>query len=116
MVEIEIGILSQQVLKKRLADQQTLRHETAVWRTQRNRQRRTIHWRFTKEDARRALKYDPTELRSWSSSILRETESLRRRSAAVGDESATTKASAFPPESVNQQWSFVSHGISSFAS
>ncbi len=59
MAEIEIGILSRQALKRRLGDEQTLKVETGAWEKTRNRQRKTIDWRFTKKDARRALKYKP---------------------------------------------------------
>lgn len=59
MAEIEIGILSRQALKKRIPDEPTLYHETTAWQTQRNRRRKKINWRFTKEDARKALKYEP---------------------------------------------------------
>lgn len=61
MAEIEIGILSRQVLQKRIGDEQTLKTETRIWQHRRNRQRKTITWRFTKQDARKALKYDPKE-------------------------------------------------------
>ena len=62
MAEIEIGILSRQVLKKRLPDEQTLKDETRMWQTRRNRRRKQINWRFTKVDARKAMKYEPTGL------------------------------------------------------
>ena len=62
MAEIEIGILTRQVLKKRLKNESILKEETAIWQRQRNRQRKIINWRYTKQDARKALKYDPTEL------------------------------------------------------
>lgn len=60
MAEIEIGILSRQVLRKRIPDEATLVQETAVWQAHRNRRRKKINWRFTKEDARKVLKYEPS--------------------------------------------------------
>lgn len=61
IAEIEIGILSRQALKKRLGDEQTLKTETRAWQKHRNRRRAKINWRFTKHDARKALKYEPKE-------------------------------------------------------
>jgi len=62
MAEIEIGILSRQALKKRIGDEVTLKSEIRAWQIKRNREKKTITWKFTKEDARKALKYVPTEL------------------------------------------------------
>lgn len=55
MAEIEIGVLSRQCLGRRFSDRKTLAHEVAVWQRDRNRQRRTIHWTFTRQDADRKL-------------------------------------------------------------
>ena len=55
MAEIEIGILSRQCLDRRIPDMQTLEREVQAWQTDRNAQRRTIEWKFTKQDADRKL-------------------------------------------------------------
>jgi DDE superfamily endonuclease len=55
MAEIELSVLSGQCLDRRIADQQTLEQETAAWEARRNRDRATIHWRFTVQDARTKL-------------------------------------------------------------
>ena len=55
MAEIEIGILSRQCLDRRVADQQLLRQEVDAWQQVRNAQRRTIVWKFTRQDADQKL-------------------------------------------------------------
>jgi hypothetical protein len=55
MAEIELSVLTGQCLDRRIADQQTLEAETAAWEARRNRERATIHWRFTLQDARTKL-------------------------------------------------------------
>lgn len=52
MAEIEIGILSQQCLDRRIPDQATLRREVAAWEEARNAAKATIEWRFTSAKAR----------------------------------------------------------------
>ncbi len=52
MVEIELSILSKQCLDRRIADIKTLEHEVLVWVELRNDTSATIHWQFTKIDAR----------------------------------------------------------------
>jgi hypothetical protein len=56
MVEIEIGILSNQCLDDRIPDEDTLRCEITAWEASRNEQRATVDWRFTSSDARLKLK------------------------------------------------------------
>ena len=56
MVEIEIGILSEQCLDDRIPDEDTLRREIAAWETTRNEQQATIDWSFGTADARIKLK------------------------------------------------------------
>jgi hypothetical protein len=56
MVEIEIGVLSEQCLDRRIPDEDTLRREIAAWEGSRNKQRATVDWRFTTSDARVRLK------------------------------------------------------------
>ncbi|MEY2855399.1 MAG: hypothetical protein RL030_2531 [Pseudomonadota bacterium] len=55
MAEIEIGILSRQCLDRRVADRQLLQHEVDAWQRARNAQRRTIEWKFTRQDADQKL-------------------------------------------------------------
>jgi hypothetical protein len=56
MAEIELAVLAQQCLDRRLADQATLQREVAAWQAARNRAGRGVNWRFTTEDARIKLK------------------------------------------------------------
>ena len=51
MAEIEIGILTRQCLNRRLPSQQLLRREVDAWQADRNALRRTIEWKFTRQDA-----------------------------------------------------------------
>ena len=55
MAEIEIGILSRQCLDRRVATRQCLQAEVRAWQRHRNAQRRTIEWKFTRQDADRKL-------------------------------------------------------------
>ena len=55
MAEIEIGILSQQCLDRRIPDQTTLRREVAAWEDARNAAKATVEWRFTSAKARTKL-------------------------------------------------------------
>src|SRR5215204_4260975 len=57
MAEIELAMLAQQCLDRRLADQATLEREVAAWQAARNRSGRGVNWRFTTEDARIKLKH-----------------------------------------------------------
>jgi hypothetical protein len=52
MVEIEIGVLRGQCLDRRIATQQQLKSEIAVWERQRNAARARIKWMFTTDKAR----------------------------------------------------------------
>jgi hypothetical protein len=52
MAEIELAMLAQQCLDRRLADRATLEGEVAAWQVARNRAGRGVNWRFTTEDAR----------------------------------------------------------------
>lgn len=56
MVEIEIGVLSDQCLADRIPDEDTLCREIAAWETTRNEQQATIDWSFGTADARIKLK------------------------------------------------------------
>jgi DDE superfamily endonuclease len=57
MAEIELSVLAEQCLDRRLADQATLEREVAAWRAARNADGRGVDWRFTTEDARIKLKH-----------------------------------------------------------
>jgi hypothetical protein len=57
MAEIELAMLAQQCLDRRLADRATLEREVAAWQAARNRAGRGVNWRFTTEDARIKLKH-----------------------------------------------------------
>lgn len=56
MVEIEIGVLSEQCLGRRIPDADTLQSEIAAWEASRNDQKATVDWQFTTTDARAKLK------------------------------------------------------------
>jgi hypothetical protein len=56
MAEIELSVLSDQCLDRRLPDQQTVVQEVAAWETRRNAERATIDWRFGTQEARVKLK------------------------------------------------------------
>ena len=57
MAEIELAVLANQCLDRRLADRATLEREVAAWRAIRNATGRGVDWRFTTEDARIKLKH-----------------------------------------------------------
>lgn len=56
MAEIELSVLQQQCLNRRIPADDTLRHEIAAWESQRNAEQATIDWRFSVTDARKKLK------------------------------------------------------------
>lgn len=62
MAEIEIGVLSTQCIKGRIGTEEKLVSMIGAWEEIRNTEEKKIHWKFTKEDARRVFKYG-TELR-----------------------------------------------------
>ncbi len=55
MVEIEIGVLKQQCLARRISNREMLAHEIAVWQAHRNAATSRIRWMFTTEHAREKL-------------------------------------------------------------
>jgi hypothetical protein len=57
MAEIELAVLTEQCLDRRLADRATLEREVAAWQAARNADGRGVDWRFTTEDARIKLKH-----------------------------------------------------------
>lgn len=56
MAEIELSVLSNQCLDRRLPDSETVRGEVNAWQARRNAEQAQIHWRFTAEAARVKLK------------------------------------------------------------
>ena len=54
-VEIEIGVLRQQCLDRRIATREALDAEVQAWAQARNAERATIHWHFTCERARQKM-------------------------------------------------------------
>lgn len=56
MAEIELSVLSQQCLRRRLSDEWTLVPEIIAWETQRNLAKRRIHWAFSLQDAHTVFK------------------------------------------------------------
>src|SRR5262252_4932250 len=56
MAEIELSVLQQQCLDRRIPDEATLTREIAAWAQPRNAEQATIDWRFAVTDARKKLK------------------------------------------------------------
>lgn len=62
MVEIELSVLSRQCLDRRIGDIDTLEREVLAWTDERNTKRATVHWQFTKDQARdRFSKFYPNK-------------------------------------------------------
>ena len=57
MVEIELSVLVNQCLKRRIGDIEQLRREISAWERVRTLQKATVQWRFTPVDARITLKH-----------------------------------------------------------
>jgi len=55
MAEIELSVLSKQCLDRRLGDMKIFSKEVYAWTGQRNRQKATVSWQFTKNKAREKL-------------------------------------------------------------
>ena len=55
MAEIELSVLQQQCLDRRIPDADTLTREIAAWEHQRNAEQATIDWRFSVTEARKKL-------------------------------------------------------------
>ena len=55
MAEIEIGILSRQCLKRRIAQRKELQSEVSIWEKRSNKAKRTITWKFTTEKAQKTF-------------------------------------------------------------
>jgi hypothetical protein len=56
MVEIEISALSRQCLNRRIGDIELLAREVSAWERERNKNKVTVHWEFSKEKAREKLR------------------------------------------------------------
>jgi hypothetical protein len=72
MVEIEIGVLRSQYLDRRIATQQKLKSEIAVWERQRNAAKARIKWMFTTDKARAKMGRAYPELGNISQPQLKE--------------------------------------------
>lgn len=58
MAEIEISIMGRQCVNGRIPTESILKERIRLWQRQRNMKKATISWRFTRQDARRAFKYN----------------------------------------------------------
>lgn len=56
MAEIELSVMQQQCLNRRIPDVATLHNETSAWQQARNSLQAVINWQFTTKDARIKLK------------------------------------------------------------
>ena len=56
MAKIELSVLQQQCLDRRIPDEATLKQAIAAWEDQRNTEQAPIDWRFSVSDARKKLK------------------------------------------------------------
>jgi hypothetical protein len=55
MAEIEFAALSKQCLDRRLPEVETLRREVLAWAERRNQEGKTVHWKFSQDNAREKL-------------------------------------------------------------
>jgi hypothetical protein len=55
MAEIELRVLQQQCLDRRIPDEETRKGEMAAWEAQRNAEQATMDWRFSVTEAREKL-------------------------------------------------------------
>ena len=56
MAEVEIAVLTEQYLDRRLGSKEIVANEVAAWKTERNAAQATIDWRFNIPNARDKLK------------------------------------------------------------
>ena len=56
IAEIELSVLTQQCLARRIPDMNSLNKETVAWNQVRNEMQKGVDWQFTTEDARIKLK------------------------------------------------------------
>jgi hypothetical protein len=52
MAEIEFSVFGRRILRRRIADEETLRQHIQILEHQRNERRASINWRFSTDDAR----------------------------------------------------------------
>jgi hypothetical protein len=52
MAEIEFSALSRQCLNRRIGDIKTLAKEAGAWEQDRNKEKITVRWKFTKTNAK----------------------------------------------------------------
>lgn len=57
MAEIELNVLANQCLDRRIADKAFLTNEVQAWEVERNQRAASTQWRFTTDDARIKLKH-----------------------------------------------------------
>jgi hypothetical protein len=55
MAEIEFAALSKQCLDRRIPEVDTLRREVLAWAERRNREQKTVNWKFSQDNARQKL-------------------------------------------------------------
>ncbi len=55
VAEIEIGVMDAECTGRRIGGKKTLAQEVQAWTKRRNKDKKKIHWRFTKKDADRKL-------------------------------------------------------------
>ena len=55
VAEIEIGIMDTECTRRRIKDKETLTQEVRAWTNRRNRQKKKIEWKFTKQKADKKL-------------------------------------------------------------
>ena len=52
MAEIELNVLTGQCLNRRIDNIEEVRRETAAWQDYRDKNKSTVNWQFTADDAR----------------------------------------------------------------
>ena len=57
MAEIEINIMEEECLDRRIANANILKDEVNEWTKEKNKQKKKIKWEFTKRDAYRKLSH-----------------------------------------------------------
>jgi DDE superfamily endonuclease len=57
MAEIEIGVMSRQCVKGRIATEYKLKEQLRAWQAERNRDKAMIDWKFGVKEARKIFKY-----------------------------------------------------------
>ena len=51
VAEIEIGVMDAECTRRRIPDKEAIRREVIAWERQRNKQKKKIDWRFTRQKA-----------------------------------------------------------------